>query len=196
MFCPIQPPPCNGAAVSEYRLEWGAAEGSMQMCYTGAALSHEMRGLLPATCYFCRVQVRTLISSQCLSWWWDMICHFETNQEIAVWWLIVLLLPVSTLNQLDSYKWNDGTSANFTFSVPPSGWEMNTVVVFLLLLFFCGVYNSCYYYIGGYYILIVGWNFVQLNKFATLCNYITQYAHSLNNSYQIYKRKIVQYHFS
>uniref|UniRef100_A0A8C2KHJ0 Fibronectin type-III domain-containing protein 3A-like n=1 Tax=Cyprinus carpio TaxID=7962 RepID=A0A8C2KHJ0_CYPCA len=49
-------PPCNGAAVSEYRLEWGAAEGSMQMCYTGAALSHEMRGLLPATNYFCRVQ--------------------------------------------------------------------------------------------------------------------------------------------
>uniref|UniRef100_A0A672RNP1 Fibronectin type III domain containing 3A n=1 Tax=Sinocyclocheilus grahami TaxID=75366 RepID=A0A672RNP1_SINGR len=49
-------PPCNGAAVSEYRLEWGAAEGSMQMCYTGAALSHEMKGLLPATNYFCRVQ--------------------------------------------------------------------------------------------------------------------------------------------
>ncbi|KAI2656033.1 Fibronectin type-III domain-containing protein 3a [Labeo rohita] len=49
-------PSCNGAAVSEYRLEWGAAEGSMQMCYTGAALSHEMRGLLPATNYFCRVQ--------------------------------------------------------------------------------------------------------------------------------------------
>uniref|UniRef100_A0A673K3K3 Fibronectin type III domain containing 3A n=1 Tax=Sinocyclocheilus rhinocerous TaxID=307959 RepID=A0A673K3K3_9TELE len=44
------------SAVSEYRLEWGAAEGSMQMCYTGAALSHEMRGLLPATNYFCRVQ--------------------------------------------------------------------------------------------------------------------------------------------
>ncbi|XP_016391860.1 fibronectin type-III domain-containing protein 3A-like [Sinocyclocheilus rhinocerous] len=52
----MQAPPCNGAAVSEYRLEWGAAEGSMQMCYTGAALSHEMRGLLPATNYFCRVQ--------------------------------------------------------------------------------------------------------------------------------------------
>ncbi|KAG1932870.1 fibronectin type III domain-containing protein 3B [Pimephales promelas] len=49
-------PVCNGAAVSEYRLEWGAAEGSMQLCYTGAALSHEMRGLLPATNYFCRVQ--------------------------------------------------------------------------------------------------------------------------------------------
>ncbi len=98
-FAPIQTPPSNGAAVSEYRLEWGAAEGSMQMCYTGAALSHEMRGLLPATSYFCRVQVRnaiihTLISSQCLSWWWDVIC--ETNQEIAVRWLIMLLLPVST----------------------------------------------------------------------------------------------------
>lgn len=57
-LAPPQAPACNGAAVSEYRLEWGAAEGSMQLCYTGAALSHEMRGLLPATNYFCRVQVR------------------------------------------------------------------------------------------------------------------------------------------
>ncbi|KAM4628363.1 fibronectin type-III domain-containing protein 3A isoform 1-T8 [Polymixia lowei] len=49
-------PPCNGAAVSEFRLEWGAAEGSMQVCYSGPGLSHEMKGLLPATNYFCRVQ--------------------------------------------------------------------------------------------------------------------------------------------
>uniref|UniRef100_A0A672ITJ9 Fibronectin type-III domain-containing protein 3A n=1 Tax=Salarias fasciatus TaxID=181472 RepID=A0A672ITJ9_SALFA len=49
-------PPCNGAPVTEFRLEWGAAEGSMQVCYNGAALSHEMKGLLPATNYFCRVQ--------------------------------------------------------------------------------------------------------------------------------------------
>ncbi|KAJ8368605.1 hypothetical protein SKAU_G00086330 [Synaphobranchus kaupii] len=49
-------PPCNGAQVSEFRLEWGAAEGSMQVCYSGAGLSHEMKGLNPATIYFCRVQ--------------------------------------------------------------------------------------------------------------------------------------------
>ncbi|XP_073780334.1 fibronectin type-III domain-containing protein 3A isoform X3 [Danio rerio] len=49
-------PVSNGAVVSEYRLEWGAAEGSMQVCYSGAALCHEMRGLLPANNYFCRVQ--------------------------------------------------------------------------------------------------------------------------------------------
>ncbi|XP_051934324.1 fibronectin type-III domain-containing protein 3A isoform X4 [Hippocampus zosterae] len=49
-------PPCNGAPVTEFRLEWGAAEGSMQVCYSGAALGHEMKGLLPATNYFCRVQ--------------------------------------------------------------------------------------------------------------------------------------------
>ncbi|KAM3874865.1 fibronectin type-III domain-containing protein 3A [Diretmus argenteus] len=49
-------PPCNGAPVSEYRLEWGAAEGSMQVSYSGPALSHEVKGLLPATSYFCRVQ--------------------------------------------------------------------------------------------------------------------------------------------
>uniref|UniRef100_A0A8C6LHG6 Fibronectin type-III domain-containing protein 3A n=1 Tax=Nothobranchius furzeri TaxID=105023 RepID=A0A8C6LHG6_NOTFU len=51
-------PPCNGAPVTEFRLEWGAAEGSMQVCYSGAGLSHEMKGLLPATNYFCRVQLQ------------------------------------------------------------------------------------------------------------------------------------------
>ncbi|XP_068440726.1 fibronectin type-III domain-containing protein 3A isoform X1 [Clinocottus analis] len=49
-------PPCNGASVTEFRLEWGAAEGSMQVCYSGPGLSHEMKGLLPATNYFCRIQ--------------------------------------------------------------------------------------------------------------------------------------------
>ncbi|KAM9820467.1 LOW QUALITY PROTEIN: fibronectin type-III domain-containing protein 3A [Neosynchiropus ocellatus] len=49
-------PPSNGAAVTEFRLEWGAAEGSMQVCYSGPNLSHEIKGLLPASSYFCRVQ--------------------------------------------------------------------------------------------------------------------------------------------
>uniref|UniRef100_A0A8C6UN60 Fibronectin type III domain containing 3A n=1 Tax=Neogobius melanostomus TaxID=47308 RepID=A0A8C6UN60_9GOBI len=49
-------PASNGAPVTEFRLEWGAAEGTMQLCYSGPALSHEMKGLLPATSYFCRVQ--------------------------------------------------------------------------------------------------------------------------------------------
>ncbi|KAL0972654.1 hypothetical protein UPYG_G00192460, partial [Umbra pygmaea] len=49
-------PLSNGAPVSEYRVEWGAAEGTMQMCYSGPSLSHEIKGLLPATIYFCRVQ--------------------------------------------------------------------------------------------------------------------------------------------
>ncbi|XP_066556014.1 fibronectin type-III domain-containing protein 3A isoform X2 [Amia ocellicauda] len=49
-------PAGNGANVTEYRMEWGAAEGSMQSCYCGPALTHEMKGLLPATTYFCRIQ--------------------------------------------------------------------------------------------------------------------------------------------
>ncbi|XP_071214245.1 fibronectin type-III domain-containing protein 3A isoform X1 [Salvelinus alpinus] len=49
-------PASNGAVVSEYRVEWGAAEGTMQVCYSGASLTHEVKGLLPATNYFCRVQ--------------------------------------------------------------------------------------------------------------------------------------------
>lgn len=49
-------PAGNGANVTEYRLEWGAAEGCIQLCYCGPGLTHEMKGLLPATTYFCRVQ--------------------------------------------------------------------------------------------------------------------------------------------
>lgn len=45
--------------MTEYRLEWGAAEGSMQVCYTGSGMSHELKGLLPATNYFSRVQVNS-----------------------------------------------------------------------------------------------------------------------------------------
>ncbi|KAI1903821.1 hypothetical protein AGOR_G00031150 [Albula goreensis] len=56
-------PVCNGAPVSEFRLEWGAAEGSMQVCYTGTALSHEMKGLHPATMYFCRIQAANVAGS-------------------------------------------------------------------------------------------------------------------------------------
>ncbi|XP_066571394.1 fibronectin type-III domain-containing protein 3A [Amia ocellicauda] len=49
-------PESNGAEVSEFRLEWGAAQGSLQLVYSGPALSHEVRGLVPATSYYCRVQ--------------------------------------------------------------------------------------------------------------------------------------------
>uniref|UniRef100_W5NCU0 Fibronectin type-III domain-containing protein n=1 Tax=Lepisosteus oculatus TaxID=7918 RepID=W5NCU0_LEPOC len=50
-------PGCNGAEISEFRLECGAAQGSLQLAYCGPALSYELRGLTPATTYFCRVQV-------------------------------------------------------------------------------------------------------------------------------------------
>ncbi|OXB77223.1 UNVERIFIED_CONTAM: hypothetical protein H355_012590 [Colinus virginianus] len=49
-------PGCNGADVTEYRLEWGGMEGCMQISYCGPGLSCEMKGLLPATIYYCRVQ--------------------------------------------------------------------------------------------------------------------------------------------
>uniref|UniRef100_A0A6Q2ZNY7 Fibronectin type-III domain-containing protein n=1 Tax=Esox lucius TaxID=8010 RepID=A0A6Q2ZNY7_ESOLU len=60
-------PVSNGAPVSEYRVEWGAAEGTMQVCYSGASLTHEVKGLLPATIYFCRVQVGPSLPPVCLS---------------------------------------------------------------------------------------------------------------------------------
>ncbi|XP_078415576.1 fibronectin type-III domain-containing protein 3A isoform X2 [Cetorhinus maximus] len=49
-------PAGNGADVTEYRLEWGVVEGVMQICYCGPGLNYEVKGLLPATTYFCRVQ--------------------------------------------------------------------------------------------------------------------------------------------
>ncbi|XP_048370204.1 fibronectin type-III domain-containing protein 3A-like [Sphaerodactylus townsendi] len=49
-------PACNGAEVNEYRLEWGQIEGSMHIVYSGPLLSYEVKGLTPATTYYCRVQ--------------------------------------------------------------------------------------------------------------------------------------------
>ncbi|XP_009693250.1 PREDICTED: fibronectin type-III domain-containing protein 3a-like, partial [Cariama cristata] len=49
-------PVSNGADVTEYRLEWGGVEGCMQISYCGPGLNCEMKGLLPATIYYCRVQ--------------------------------------------------------------------------------------------------------------------------------------------
>ncbi|KFP74588.1 Fibronectin type-III domain-containing protein 3a [Acanthisitta chloris] len=49
-------PGCNGAEISEYRLDWGQLEGSMHIIYTGPCQSYEVKGLTPATTYYCRVQ--------------------------------------------------------------------------------------------------------------------------------------------
>uniref|UniRef100_A0A8C0GLW3 Fibronectin type-III domain-containing protein n=1 Tax=Chelonoidis abingdonii TaxID=106734 RepID=A0A8C0GLW3_CHEAB len=49
-------PVCNGAEICEYRLDWGQMEGSMRIIYTGPCLSYEVKGLTPATTYYCRVQ--------------------------------------------------------------------------------------------------------------------------------------------
>ncbi|XP_051823918.1 fibronectin type-III domain-containing protein 3A-like isoform X1 [Antechinus flavipes] len=49
-------PMCNGAEICDYRLEWGKLEGAMHVIYTGPCLNYEVKGLTPATTYFCRVQ--------------------------------------------------------------------------------------------------------------------------------------------
>ncbi|XP_025022128.1 fibronectin type-III domain-containing protein 3A [Python bivittatus] len=53
-------PPCNGAEISEYRLEWGQMDGSMHVIYAGPLLCYEVKGLTPATTYYCRVQAVNL----------------------------------------------------------------------------------------------------------------------------------------
>uniref|UniRef100_A0A2K6F8C2 Fibronectin type-III domain-containing protein 3A n=1 Tax=Propithecus coquereli TaxID=379532 RepID=A0A2K6F8C2_PROCO len=56
-------PLSNGTDVTEYRLEWGGVEGSMQICYCGPGLSYELKGLSPATTYYCRVQALSVVGA-------------------------------------------------------------------------------------------------------------------------------------
>lgn len=65
-----QSPACNGAEISEYRLDWGQVEGSMHIIYTGPCQSYEVKGLTPATTYYCRVQV------------WKAFCYVLLNKYI------------------------------------------------------------------------------------------------------------------
>uniref|UniRef100_A0A671E3S4 Fibronectin type-III domain-containing protein n=1 Tax=Rhinolophus ferrumequinum TaxID=59479 RepID=A0A671E3S4_RHIFE len=54
-------PVCNGAEITDYRLEWGQIEESMHLIYTGPCPSYEVKGLIPATTYFCRVQAVNIV---------------------------------------------------------------------------------------------------------------------------------------
>lgn len=53
----FQSPESAGADISEYRLEWGEDEESLELVYHGADTGFEMRDLLPAAQYCCRLQV-------------------------------------------------------------------------------------------------------------------------------------------
>ena len=52
----------NGAAITEYRLEWSRkeAEAFMQL-YCGTNCTYEAKGLTPVTHYFFRVQVSKIV---------------------------------------------------------------------------------------------------------------------------------------
>ncbi|XP_038955667.1 fibronectin type III domain containing protein 3C1 isoform X2 [Rattus norvegicus] len=54
-------PKCNGAEIIDYRLQWGQVEESMHLIYTGPCLRYEVKGLIPATTYFCRVQAVNIV---------------------------------------------------------------------------------------------------------------------------------------
>nr|XP_010974584.2 fibronectin type III domain-containing protein 3B isoform X1 [Camelus dromedarius]XP_031307031.1 fibronectin type III domain-containing protein 3B isoform X1 [Camelus dromedarius] len=49
-------PESSGADISEYRLEWGEDEESLELIYHGTDTGFEMRDLLPAAQYCCRLQ--------------------------------------------------------------------------------------------------------------------------------------------
>ncbi|KAF0886135.1 FN3C1 protein, partial [Crocuta crocuta] len=95
-------PVCNGAEITDYRLEWGQAEESMHLIYTGSCLSYELKGLIPATTYFCRVQViLTVISMgawvaqsvKCLTSIQVMISQFVGSSPASGSVLMAILEP-------------------------------------------------------------------------------------------------------
>ena len=52
----------NGAAITEYRLEWSRKESdSFMQLYCGTNCTYEAKGLTPVTHYFFRVQVKKII---------------------------------------------------------------------------------------------------------------------------------------
>lgn len=53
----FQSPESSGADISEYRLEWGEDEESLELIYHGTDTGFEIRALLPAAQYCCRLQV-------------------------------------------------------------------------------------------------------------------------------------------
>uniref|UniRef100_H2ZWU8 Fibronectin type-III domain-containing protein 3A n=1 Tax=Latimeria chalumnae TaxID=7897 RepID=H2ZWU8_LATCH len=81
-------PAGNGAEVTEYRLEWGGVEGCMQICYCGLGLSYEVKGLLPATTYYCRVQAVNIAGSGPFSE--AVMCMTPASVPAAVSFLCVL----------------------------------------------------------------------------------------------------------
>uniref|UniRef100_A0A493T738 Fibronectin type III domain-containing protein 3B n=1 Tax=Anas platyrhynchos platyrhynchos TaxID=8840 RepID=A0A493T738_ANAPP len=50
-------PECSGADISEYRLEWGEDEGSLQLAYSGTDTCFEISELSAAAQYCCRLQL-------------------------------------------------------------------------------------------------------------------------------------------
>ncbi|NXD19361.1 FND3B protein, partial [Spelaeornis formosus] len=49
-------PECSGTDISEYRLEWGEEEESLQLAYSGTETCFEISGLSAAARYCCRLQ--------------------------------------------------------------------------------------------------------------------------------------------
>ncbi|XP_030650313.1 fibronectin type-III domain-containing protein 3a-like [Chanos chanos] len=56
-------PAGRGAEVFVFRLEWGVEKGMMVLVYSGPSLQCELKDLLPATAYYCRVQAANVAGS-------------------------------------------------------------------------------------------------------------------------------------
>ncbi|XP_072914559.1 fibronectin type-III domain-containing protein 3A-like isoform X2 [Hemitrygon akajei] len=87
-------PPSNGSEVTEFRLEFGGVEGCMQVIYSGPAQSYEVKGLKPATAYYCRVQA---VNAAGAGYYSDtIICMTPASVPAAV-----SVLQVIDLDQLE-----------------------------------------------------------------------------------------------
>ncbi|XP_059833323.1 fibronectin type-III domain-containing protein 3A-like [Hypanus sabinus] len=87
-------PPSNGSEVTEFRLEFGGVEDCMQVIYSGPAQSYEVKGLKPATAYYCRVQA---VNAAGAGYYSDtIICMTPASVPAAV-----SVLQVIDLDQLE-----------------------------------------------------------------------------------------------
>lgn len=57
----LQSPACNESEIYKFQVEWGLEESALELLYSGPLCQYEVRDLQPATQYYCRVQVGTML---------------------------------------------------------------------------------------------------------------------------------------
>lgn len=87
----FQSPESSGADISEYRLEWGEDEESLDVIYHGTDTGFAIRDLLPAAQYCCRLQV---------SWRHSDVTHKHCSSLEGSWKLTPRVMMEATKREV------------------------------------------------------------------------------------------------